>query len=130
MATETQKAAPVSRLALIKKETLRVPLRYFFYGDNGVGKSTLAAAAPEPIWFDIEDGSAQLAVARYPFRAGDGGHVPRTYAEILAAIDDLATSPHAFQTLVLDTADSLEKLIWQHLIERESQRRGRAAKTA
>jgi hypothetical protein len=120
MTNPASKAAPTSRLSLVKKEVLRVPLRYFFYGDNGVGKSTLAAAAPEPIWVDIEDGSSQLPVARYPFRDGEGGHVPRTYPEVIGAIDDLATSPHAFQTLVLDTADALEKLIWAHLVERES----------
>jgi AAA domain len=118
--TNAAPKAAASRLAFVKKEVLRVPLRYFFYGDNGVGKSTLAAAAPEPIWLDIEDGSSQLKVARYPFRDGEGGHVPRTYGEVVGAIDDLATSPHAFQSVVLDTADALEKLIWAHLVERES----------
>jgi hypothetical protein len=120
MATTQAAQKPISRLATIKKERLRVPLRYFFYGDNGVGKSTLAAAAPDPIWADIEDGSGQLAVARYPFRDGDGGHVPRSYSDIVAMVEDLTVSPHSFRSLVLDTADALEKMIWQHLIERES----------
>lgn len=116
-----QPARPASRLTAVRKERLRAPLRYFFYGDNGVGKSTLAAAAPDPIWLDIEDGSARLNVTRYPFRDGPGGHIPHGYQDIIAAIDDLTANPHSFQTLVIDTADKLESMIWKWMLERDSQ---------
>lgn len=48
--------------------------------------------------------------------------MPRAYAELVAAVDDLTTSPHDFKTLVLDTADRIEKLIWGHLLERDNGR--------
>lgn len=115
-----QPAAPVSRLAAVKRGRLAAPLRFCFYGPEGVGKSTLAAHAPDPIWFDIEDGSGRLDVARYQFRDGDGGHVPQSYPEILAALDDLATNPHNFQTLVFDTLDRLESLMWTWMLARDS----------
>lgn len=116
-----QPPKPASRLGAVKKERLRLPLRYMFYGAEGTGKSTLASAAPDPIWIDADDGSARLNVARYQFRDEPAGHVPRTYAEILSAIHDLTVSPHSFKTLVLDTADRIESMLWQYIIERESE---------
>ncbi len=112
---------PVSRLGAVKRERLRAPLRYMFYGAEGTGKSTLAAGAPDPIWIDADDGSARLNVARYQFRDEPAGHVPRSYTEILSAIHDLTVNPHSFKTLVLDTADRIEALLWQFIIDRESE---------
>jgi len=109
-----------SRLKQIVKQRLRVPLRVLIFGAEGTGKSTLASGAPAPLWFDVEDGSAHLEVARYPFRDGPGGHVPHGYQEILAAIDDLATHDHGYQTLVIDTLDRLEALMWQWMIQRDA----------
>lgn len=112
---------PASKLGLIKKGRLRTPLRYFFHGNSGTGKTTLAASAPKPVFADIEGGSGTLDLDRYMFRDEVGGHVPRSYGDVLAAVEDLTVNPHDFQTLVLDTADELEKLLWKHICERESQ---------
>lgn len=119
-AAKVEPITPVSRLTKVQRGRIRASLRYCFYGSEGVGKSTLAAHAPDPIWFDIEDGSGQLDVPRYQFRDGDGGHVPHSYEEILSAIDDLTRSPHSFQTLVIDTVDRLESLMWQWMLARDS----------
>lgn len=109
-----------SRLDRAQRTRLKDPLRCLFFGPEGVGKSTLAADAPTPIWLDIEDGSGRLEVTRYPFRDGRGGHVPQTYQEVLAAIEDLSTQDHPYRTVVIDTVDRLESLIWKFIIEREA----------
>lgn len=109
------KAPPPSRLAAIRAGQLRRPLRCLFYGPEGVGKSSLAADAPAPIFLDVEGGADNLDVARYPFRDEAGGHIPRTFGEVLAAIDDLATNVHDYQTVVIDTVDALESLIHRQL---------------
>lgn len=120
-------AAPGSRLAAAKRGRLATPLRFLVYGIEGAGKSTLFSGAPDPIWFDVEDGSARLDVTRYPFRlAPDGqqlpdGHVPHSFTEVLDGIDDLTRTLHGYKTLVIDTADRLEALLWSHVIERDNE---------
>jgi AAA domain-containing protein len=113
-------AKPKSRLGNVQRGILRVPLRHLFYGPRGVGKTSLGADAPNPIFLDIEGGSPLVNVARYPFRDEVGGHVPRTYEEVLAAIDDLLANPgHGYASLVLDTLDALESLIHEFICRRD-----------
>lgn len=109
-----------SRIAAVRRGRLSSAHRIVLYGPDGVGKSTLAADAEEPITMDIEGGTGLIDVARYPFRDEPGGHVPRTFDEVLSGIDDLLKNPSPFRTLILDTADRLESLIWAHVVARDS----------
>lgn len=93
--------------------------RFLFYGQEAVGKTTLACHAPAPIIVDIENGSANLSVSRYKFPSGV---VPRSYAEVEQAVRRLATAKHSFKTLIIDSLDRLEGLIHQHVLERDSGR--------
>jgi hypothetical protein len=111
--------APASRLGKVQRGRLKVYRRCVFYGAEGVGKTTLAANAPDPIWLDAEDGSGLVTVARYPFREGEDGHVPRTYQDLVDAVSDLTRSPHDYKTLVIDTADAVEALLWRHIVQRD-----------
>ena len=76
-------------------------------GVNGVGKTTWAAQAPEPIFIDFESGSEQLNVSRLP--------KPRTLQEFRNLINGLLNQEHPFKTLVIDPLDHLEALIWKHV---------------
>lgn len=77
------------------------------FGPEGIGKSTLAAQFPSPVFLDTEGGTHHLDVARL--------HAPKTWADVVAAIAALATEAHEFKTLVIDTADWLEKLLVDHV---------------
>jgi len=83
------------------------PLRVILYGVEGVGKSTFASQAPNPIFLCAEDGTSHLDVARFPS--------PQTWTEVLEAIRVLTHEEHTFKTLVIDTLDWLEPLCWQHV---------------
>jgi len=109
-----------SRLGSVKSGVIIGPKRYIIYGAEGTGKTTLAADAPKPIFFDIEGGSAAVDADRYPFHDGDDGHVPRDYDDVLRAVADLQTAEHSYKTLVIDTADRLESLLWAWMIRRDS----------
>ena len=117
-ATANKKPKTSSRLGSVKKGRVIGPRRFCFYGVESVGKTTLAAHSPSPIFIDIEDGSSELDVDRYVFE--NGRVVPDTYPEILDAIADLAANDHDYKTLVIDSLDRLETLIWEHVRKRDS----------
>ncbi len=111
-----------SRLGAVRTGRIRKPLRIVIYGPEGVGKTTLAAAAPDVIFLDAEGGSEQASIARYPFRPddADGGHQPRRYEELLYGVEDLTVSQHNYKAAAFDTADKIESLMWRWLCKRDS----------
>lgn len=116
---KAQKAQQLtSRLGNVKKGRVAGARRYCFYGVESVGKTTLAAHMPSPIFIDIENGSAELDVDRYVFE--DGTVVPKTLDEVMDAISDLIINEHDYKTLVIDSLDRLEALIWAHVCKRDS----------
>lgn len=113
------KQKPTSRLGQVRGGTIKEPLRYLFYGSEGVGKSTLAAGAESPIMFDVEGGSSMIDVSRYSFRDDARGTIPLSLEEIYAGIEDLRRSPHDFKTLVIDALGAVEALIWGQICKSE-----------
>jgi len=85
------------------------PPRLLIYGTEGIGKSTTAAQAPNPIFIPTEDGLDQIECASFPL-AGN-------LADVEAALQSLLHEEHDFGTVVLDSADWLERLIWDVLCE-------------
>jgi hypothetical protein len=82
-----------------------LPPRLLVYGVAGVGKTSLAASAPNPVFLQTEDGLGLLDAATFG--------VLRSYADVQEALDALYQQDHAFQTVVLDSLDWLEPLIWR-----------------
>jgi hypothetical protein len=83
------------------------PQKAVIYGPEGVGKSTLASLTPEAVFLDTEGGTHHLDVIRLD--------AVSTWEEIKATVGRLATAQHPFKTLVIDTADWLEKRLAEHL---------------
>lgn len=106
-----------SRLGSVKRGLLREAKRFFFYGPEGVGKSSLAKDA-NAIFFDIDRGSGHLDVPRYTFRDGDDGHIAHSLEEVYAGVDDLLAAPHDYRALALDTSDAIEQLVWRQVVTR------------
>ena len=52
------------------------PPRLMIYGQEGIGKSTFAAAAPNPIFIQTEDGLGEINCKKFP--------LAKTYDEVLA----------------------------------------------
>jgi hypothetical protein len=94
-------------LKSIKKNNALAAPRVLVYGVEGIGKSTFAAGAPSPIFIQTEDGLGSLAVDHFPIatKAGD----------VLDAIGALHEPGHNFQTVVIDSLDWLETLIWRDI---------------
>lgn len=81
---------------------VRRPQRVLLYGPEGIGKSTLAARMPDPVFVDVEDGTSHLECARLP--------VPVDWGTLLAEVLHMAGNPGAASTVVVDTADAAEAL--------------------
>lgn len=121
---QAAKEQSTSRLGAIRRGRIHSPPRLLLYGVEGVGKSTLAAAAPKPIFLDIEGGADHIDVARYTWRDGADGCIPRTLTDVYMALADLGRHEHEFETLVIDTLDALEPLVWAFVCDQYSGKKG------
>lgn len=81
----------------ITKGKQRQAVRAVIYGVEGIGKSTFAAGLPNPLFLDLEKGTAHLDVSRAEIE---------TWQELEAALGECVTTD--FQTIVIDTADWAE----------------------
>lgn len=88
--------------------TIRPP-RIVIHGKGGAGKTTFGASAPGAILMPIEDGDGLLTVSRLPR--------PRGFVDVLNQMAELCNEEHAYRTLVVDTADHLEPLVWDYVCE-------------
>lgn len=94
-------------LKSIKKNTSFAAPRVLVYGVEGIGKSTFAAGAPSPVFIQTEDGLGSLAVDHFP--------VANKVSDVLDAISTLFDGGHDFKTVVIDSLDWLETLIWRDI---------------
>lgn len=92
----------------IEKGKKELPVKGIVYGVEGIGKTTFASKFPRPLIIDVENGSWQMEVDRI---------CPQTYAEFKAIIKELTANSQGYQTLVIDSADWLEKMMIQHICQ-------------
>ncbi len=77
----------------------KTPIKTVIYGAEGVGKSSLAASFPNPLFLDTEGGTSRLNVRRIRIQDWEG---------LIATVKEVLANPEVCQTLVLDTADWAE----------------------
>lgn len=87
----------------ITKGKQKSAIRLCAYGSEGIGKSTFASHFPDPVYIDVEGGTKQLDVARFP--------TPETWNDLLEEIDAVIEEPTVCKTLVIDTIDRAESLL-------------------
>lgn len=94
--------------SITRGKRLRAP-KIVIYGPPKVGKSTFAASAPGAIGIMTEEGLDNLDVAAFPKAT--------KLDEVTEALKTLATEPHEFQTVFVDSLDWLEPLILTKVCE-------------
>ncbi len=99
-------------LASLRRSGAASPPRLLVYGVAGVGKTKLAADAPGPVFLQTEDGLGTIEAPTFGLL--------RSFEDVMEAITSLYTEAHDFQTVVLDSVDWLEPLIWRATCERQS----------
>lgn len=97
----------VSSLSRIQSGKSRKPPRLMCYGVEGIGKSTLGAQAPKPIFIPTEDGLDQIGCDRFP--------LARSFEDVRQSLSSLQREKHDYETIVIDSLDWLEHLIFDEL---------------
>jgi len=100
----------MSKLQEIHSGRRHQPPRMLIYGLEGIGKSTLAASAPKPIFIPTEDGLDQLDCDSFP--------LTHSFDDVMKCLEALATETHNYQTVVIDSLDWLERIIWDAVCKR------------
>jgi hypothetical protein len=98
----------MSILKQVTKGKIQEPFLGVVYGVDGVGKSTLAAQMPAPVFMGAEKGTSNLDVHRLP--------QPKSFADLLVQLKALTDEPHEYKTLAIDSLDWVEPLVWEHVI--------------
>ncbi len=99
----------MSLMAKIERGRTSKPPRILLYGVEGIGKSTFGSQAPKPIFIQTEDGLDEIACDKFP--------LARTYDDIVGALAELRTQKHDYESVVIDSLDWLERLIWDKVCQ-------------
>lgn len=94
-------------LKSISRNDNTAPPRIMVYGVEGIGKSTFAAGAPDPIFILTEDGLGSLDVEHFP--------IAHSLEDVMEAIGTLYGQDHPYKTVVLDSLDWLEAIIHREM---------------
>ena len=78
------------------------PKKIVVYGPEGIGKSTFASQAPEPLFIDTEGSTNELDVMRFD--------PPTSWTMLKEQVKYVISYPDCCRTLVLDTADWAERM--------------------
>jgi hypothetical protein len=82
------------------------------YGVEGIGKSTFGSQCPAPVFIQTEDGLAEIDCDKFPLAT--------TFDDFISYLNSLLSERHDYQTIVIDSLDWLERLIWDDLCRQYS----------
>lgn len=97
----------MSLMSKITKGKVKKPLAAMIHAPDGVGKTSFAASAPSPIFIVSEKGTESFDVARFPLAS--------RFDDLTSAIKELATQPHDFKTVAIDSLDWFEPLLYRDI---------------
>ena len=91
-------------LSNIRKKAKQKPPRIVLYGGAGIGKTFFAASMNKPIFVLTEDGMGKIEADHFP--------LSESFEDVLKNLQSLIDNDNDYKTLVVDSLDWLEPLIW------------------
>ena len=92
----------------------RTAIKTLIYGLEGIGKSTLAAMWPNPIFIDLEGGTNQLPVVRL--------EAPSSWSMLRAELTAIKNREIPCSTVVIDTMDAAERMCAEYIMARDGKK--------
>lgn len=107
----------MSELFVVQKGKKKQPFNILVSGTQGIGKSTWAAEAPSALFIGAEE-TGELEIVRLP-------QVTK-YKDFTAQVDWLLEGnlKDGYQTLVVDTLDSIEKMLHEKILAEDPKQTG------
>lgn len=96
-------------------KTNKEPPFMVIYGPAGVGKTTFANASPNNVFLQTEEGTGELELQTIK------ADVFKSYDEFIAALRWIYKNGE-YKTLVIDSLDHLEPLLWAKVCDEEGQK--------
>ena len=93
----------------VQRGKVAAPRRVLLYGTHGIGKSTFGSMAERPIFIQTEDGLGGIDCERFP--------LAEKFEDVLAAMAELYTGEHDYRTVVVDSLDWLQALIYARVCQ-------------
>ena len=97
----------MSPISSITKGREAQPPRIMIYGSEGVGKSTFAALAPNPVFVQTEDGLSEIDCSKFP--------LAKSFDDVVLQLQAVRDEQHDYGTVVIDSLDWLERLVWDRV---------------
>lgn len=98
-------------LSQVVKGKIKRPYNIIVYGPEFAGKTVFASKAPSPIFIASERGTDTYDVERMH---------PQSFADVLGMIEELRTQKHEYKTLVIDSLDWVEPMIWKEVCRKNN----------
>ena len=97
----------MSLISSITKGREAQPPRIMIYGSEGVGKSTFAALAPNPVFVQTEDGLSEIDCSKFP--------LAKSFDDVVLQLQAVRDEQHDYGTVGIDSRDWLERLVWDRV---------------
>jgi len=112
MPTATKPAVRPKRMSLdaVTDGPRAEPWVILVYGPEGVGKTSLVVDIDDHIALDPEQSGNHLKTKKFP--------TPLTLQDMYDAIETLYSQDHRYKTLVIDTIDRVEAMVFKHVAEK------------
>lgn len=101
-------------LSSVKSSRQNRRQKYLIYGPPGVGKTSLAASFPKPLGIRTEDGMHHVDVDTFP--------LVTDWMQLQEILLNLGNTEQElpYETLIVDSVDWLERVIWKHVAAEHS----------
>ncbi|MDR1519049.1 MAG: ATP-binding protein [Planctomycetota bacterium] len=96
---------PLKTLPGVITRGRHLPPHLCIFGVPGIGKSTFAAGAPNPVFIPTEPGVENLDIPQFP--------LAKTLPEFLANLEAVAKRDHGYGAVAIDTINALMELYYQ-----------------